>query len=158
MLHKMRRFDQQISNTECIRLLNEGKRGVLSVNGDDGYPYGVPINYFYDEVAGKIYFHSAKEGHKIDAIKNNDKVCFITWCDNHQDEDGWSWYVDSVIVVGRAELIGDKDKIIDIVAKLGLKYYQSIDEVEQLVKKYADMVQLVAINIEHITGKSVHEK
>ena len=63
---------------ECRQILKTEKRGVLSVIGDNGYPYGIPINFYYDENDGKIYFHCAKEGHKIDAIKNCDKACFTT--------------------------------------------------------------------------------
>ena len=68
MFRKMRRFKQQISVAECIEILKNTKRGVLSLIGDDGYPYGIPIDHWYCEDDGKIYFHGAKEGHKIDAI------------------------------------------------------------------------------------------
>ncbi len=70
MFRTMRRFKQQISDTECVEILKAEKRGALSLIGDDGYPYGIPLSHFYDERDGKIYFHGAKEGHKIDAIKN----------------------------------------------------------------------------------------
>ncbi|MBR6060592.1 MAG: pyridoxamine 5'-phosphate oxidase family protein, partial [Spirochaetales bacterium] len=73
MFRSMRRFKQQISDAECIEILKNEKRSVLSLIGDDGYPYGIPLNHFYDERDGKIYFHGAKEGHKIDAIKANPK-------------------------------------------------------------------------------------
>ncbi len=70
MFRTMRRFKQQISDAECVEILKAEKRGALSLIGDDGYPYGIPLSHFYDERDGKIYFHGAKEGHKIDAIKN----------------------------------------------------------------------------------------
>ena len=69
MFRKMRRFKQQITDEQCIEVLKNAKRGVLSLIGEDGYPYGLPINQWYCEEDGKIYFHGAKEGHKIDAIK-----------------------------------------------------------------------------------------
>ena len=75
MFRGMRRFKQQISNEECIRILKEQPRGVLSLIGDDGYPYGIPIDHWYSEKDGKIYFHGAREGHKIDAIRSCDKAC-----------------------------------------------------------------------------------
>ena len=65
----MRRFKQQVSEEACIEVLKNTKRGVLSVIGDDGYPYGMPINHYYSQEDGKLYFHGAKAGHKIDAIK-----------------------------------------------------------------------------------------
>ena len=67
---------QKLGHQECIEILKNEKRGVLSVVGDNGYPYGMPLNHFYDERDGKIYFHSGKTGHKIDALKNCDKVSF----------------------------------------------------------------------------------
>ena len=76
MFRKMRRFKQQITDEQCIKVLKNAKRGVLSLIGEDGYPYGLPINQWYCEEDGKIYFHGAKEGHKIDAIKACDKVSF----------------------------------------------------------------------------------
>ena len=74
MFRPMRRIKQQIPEEECIKILKEEPRGVLSVLGDDGYPYGVPIDHYYDEKTGRIYFHCAKEGHKLDAIRRCDKV------------------------------------------------------------------------------------
>ena len=74
MFRKMRRFRQQVSEEECIRVVKSQARGVLSMMGEDGYPYGIPMDHWYCESDGKIYFHGAKEGHKIDALKNCDKV------------------------------------------------------------------------------------
>ena len=68
MFRGMRRFKQQVSEEECIRVLKEQPRGVLSMIGDDGYPYGIPLDHWYCEENGRLYFHGAKEGHKIDAI------------------------------------------------------------------------------------------
>lgn len=72
MFRKMRRYRQQLSQEETISILKSGKTAVLGVLGDDGYPYTVPINYVYAD--GKIYFHGAKSGHKIDAIKRCGRV------------------------------------------------------------------------------------
>ena len=74
MFRKMRRFNQQISLSESIEILEKGKTGVLAVLGDNGYPYAVPLNYVYEN--GKIYFHCAKAGHKISAMQNCEKVSF----------------------------------------------------------------------------------
>ncbi len=73
MFREMRRAKQQLTKEECIRILKENKRCVLAVLGDSGYPYAIPLNYFYDETSGKIYFHGAKSGHKIDALHKNSK-------------------------------------------------------------------------------------
>lgn len=74
MFRPMRRFKQQITDAECKEILKNEKRGVLSLLGDGGYPYGLPMSHLYSEEDNKIYFHGAKEGHKIDAIKNCDKA------------------------------------------------------------------------------------
>ena len=64
MFRTMRRFKQQITEAECIQILKVEKRGVLSLIGDDGYPYGLPLSHFYDERDGKIYFHGEKKATK----------------------------------------------------------------------------------------------
>ena len=79
MFRPMRRIKQQLSKEECINILKNEVRGVLSVIGDNGYPYGVPINFYYSSDENKIYFHGAREGHKIDSIKNYDKVSFCVY-------------------------------------------------------------------------------
>ena len=79
MFRKMRRFKQELSKEECIEILKSEPRGVLSMIGDDGYPYGIPMTHWYCEEDGKIYFHGAKEGHKLDAIRKCDKVSFCVY-------------------------------------------------------------------------------
>lgn len=76
MFRGMRRFKQQISKEECIHVLKEQPRGVLSVLGDNGYPYGLPLDHWYSEKDDKLYFHCAKEGHKLDAVRECDKVSY----------------------------------------------------------------------------------
>ena len=76
MFRPLRRIKQQLTQEECISVLKNEVRGVLSVLGDNDYPYGLPINYWYSEEENKIYFHGSREGHKIDSIKNCDKVSF----------------------------------------------------------------------------------
>jgi uncharacterized protein len=68
MFRKMRRSKQELTKEECIEILKKEPRGVLSVQGEEGYPYGMPMTHWYNEKDGKIYFHGAKSGHKIDAI------------------------------------------------------------------------------------------
>lgn len=77
MFRKMRRIKNEIAIEEAKALLKNNKRAAFSVNGDGGYPYTIPINFYYDEDENKIYFHSAKKGHKIDSIIKNDKVCAL---------------------------------------------------------------------------------
>ena len=90
LFRKMRRFKQQISEEECRKVLRGQKRGVLSVLGEDGYPYGIPMNHWYSEADGVIYFHSAKEGHKLDAIKACDKVSFCVHDEGYRNPGEWA--------------------------------------------------------------------
>jgi hypothetical protein len=158
MFRKMRRAEREITTEEAKKLLINNKRAAFSVNGDDGYPYTVPINFYYDEKENRIYFHSSKAGHKIDSLKNNDKVCFTTWDDGYIEEGDWAYYVSSCVVFGRAKLIDDPKITEEKVRTFALKYYPSAQEVEDEIARDIRAVQLVAIDIEHISGKRVHEK
>ncbi len=158
MFRKIRRTKNELSIEEAKALLRENRRAALSVNGDDGYPYTVPVNFYYDEDDNKIYFHSAKKGHKIDSIQANDKVCFTTWNDGYLEDGDWAFHVASCVVFGRARLIEDPEITEEKVRKFACKYYPSMEEVEEAIKRAITGVQLVAIEIEHISGKKVHEK
>lgn len=152
----MRRFRQQLDTDECIRILTEEKRGVLALLGDDGYPYAVPLNFIYHD--GKIYFHGAAEGHKIDAIRDCDKVSFCVYQQGEKPADDWAYYVRSVIVFGRARLLCDRDEIIEKCRLLGLKYYPNAQDVDEEIRKDGHRVACIELTIEHMTGKQVHEK
>ncbi|NLG98698.1 MAG: pyridoxamine 5'-phosphate oxidase family protein [Chloroflexi bacterium] len=158
MFRKMRRFKQAVPEEECKKILTEEKRGAFSVIGDNGYPYTIPINFYYDETDNRIYFHGAKEGHKVSAITNCNKVCFTTWNTGFKKEGHWEWNVTSVIVFGRAKLIDDRELTEDKLRKLALKYYPTREEVEEGLARSIDRVQLFAIDIEYMTGKLVNEK
>ena len=101
MFRKMRRFKQQLEQKECIEVLKSQPRGVLSILGEDGYPYGIPIDYWYCEEENRIYFHGAKEGHKIDAIKECDKASFCVYDEGYREEGEWALNIKSVIIFGR---------------------------------------------------------
>ena len=158
VFRKVRKVKNEITIEEAKKLLNNNKRAALSVNGDDGYPYTVPINFYYDEEENKIYFHSAKKGHKIDSIINSNKVCLTTWNDGYTDDGDWAYHVSSCVVFGKARLINDLETTEDKLRKFALKYYPSADEAEKEIKAGIKGVQMVEIEIEHISGKMVHEK
>jgi len=158
MFRNMRRFKQQISDEECIRILKKEPRGVLAVKGEDGYPYAFPIDYIYED--GKIYFHCAKEGHKIDALKKDSKVSFCVYDQGYKKEGDWAFYINSVIVFGRIRFIKDREESLRRVRDLGRKYYPDQEEADQEAVKYVDRgsVQALELTIDHMTGKLVHEK
>ena len=157
MFRPMRRFRQEVSREECVKILTEEKRAVLAVNGDNGYPYAVPVNFYYDSETDKIYFHCAKAGHKLDAMLADDKVCFTVYNTGYQKED-WSYHVTSVIVFGRAKVMTDEAEMREKIKKFGMKYYPTEQEVDEEIRKDFARVNFVEITIEHMTGKLVHEK
>ena len=158
MFRPMRRKKQEVSREECFRILREEKRAVLSVAGDDGYPYGVPLDFYFDENEETIYFHCAREGHKIDAIKKCDKVCFTVYNQGYRKDGDWSYYVTSVIVFGRAALVTDETVTYEKARALGEKYFPTQEDVERELEQAVKRVQIVAISIDHMTGKLVHEQ
>ncbi len=159
MFRKMRRFKQEITREECISVLKTQKRAVLSVIGDNGYPYGVPINFYYNESDGNIYFHCAMEGHKLDAIRNCDKVCLTVYTGGERRGD-WSYHVISVVVFGKAFEVTDTEFIKTTVKKFAMKYYppDAEAEVDGDILKNMPRMKFIGIKIQHITGKKVHEK
>ena len=157
MFRQMRRFKQQISNEECIEILKNEKRGVLSLIGDDGYPYGIPLSHFYDERDGKLYFHCAKEGHKIDAIKNCSKASFCVMDQGFKREGEWALNIKSVIAFGKIELVTDIKKAEEICTKLVQKFTDDQDYLEKELANALSRVQCLEFTIEHMTGKLVNE-
>ncbi len=157
MFRELTRKKQKLSSEECIHILISEKRGVLSVNGDNGYPYGSPINHYYNEDDGKIYFHCGKIGHRLDSLKNNNKVSFCVYDKGYKKDGQWQLNVKSVIVFGNIEIVDDKDKIIDIAAKLSHKFTQDEDYIQEEIKNHAHRTLLLVLTPEHICGKTVEE-
>ena len=93
MFRTIRKKINEIDKNAAEELLLLSRRGVLAVNGDDGYPYAIPINYIYDRDAQKIYFHGARAGHKVDALRACDKVCFTVYGNETIKEEPWAPYM-----------------------------------------------------------------
>lgn len=106
------------------------KRAVLAVNGDDGYPFAFPINYFYEPESGKIYFHGAKAGHKVDALKKDDKVCFTVYGNEVHEEGDWHRICRVWLYLGRCHLIEDSGITEAKVRELAEKYYPTKEEID----------------------------
>ncbi len=158
MFRPLRRKTKAISEEDTIQLLLTEKRGIFAVNGDDGYPFAIPVNYYFEPDSNKIYFHGAKAGHKIDALKKSDKVCFTVYGNELKKEGEWAPYVSSAVVFGRCKLIEDANITEDKVRQLAEKYYPSQEEIETEIAKDIRGVQLYEITIEHISGKQIQEK
>lgn len=158
MFRELTRKNKQISNEECITVLQSETRGVLSVLGEDEYPYGMPMNHWYNEEDGAIYFHcGTAPGHRLDALKKHDKVSFCVYDQGYRKEGDWAWNVKSVIVFGRMELVDDKDKILEIATKLSHKFTQDEEYIRNEIKQYAHRTLLLKLVPEHMCGKLVTE-
>ncbi len=157
MFREMRRKNQALSGEECIRILTEELRGVLSVNGDDGYPYGTPIDHWYNADDGKIYFHSGKIGHRVDAMKADPRASFCVYDQGFRREGEWALNISSVIVFGRIRPVEDREKTLEKVLALGIKYHPTVEAAKEELDKAADRVLCLEMEIEHMTGKLVNE-
>lgn len=157
MFRKMRRFAQQISDEKCIEILKNEPRGVLSVLGDDGYPYGIVLDHWYCEEDGKLYFHGAKEGHKIDAIRACDKVSYCVHDEGYCKEGEWALNINSVVIFGRMKLVEDPEKAREICTHLCRKFTDDEEYLQKELKNALPRVQCLELTPEHMTGKLVNE-
>lgn len=158
MFRPIRRKNKEICAEAAKALLASSRRGVLAVNGDDGYPYGVPINYFYDEAVGKIYFHGAKAGHKFDSIKACDKVCFTVFGNETIKEEDWAPFMQSVVIFGRCHLVEGQERAFELCKKMAGKYYPDEKLIDEEIERSGTAMQMFEIEIEHLSGKEIQEK
>ncbi len=158
MFRKMRRFKQQVSDEICRKILREEWRGVLAVHGEDGYPYALPIDFYYDEEKNKIYFHCAKEGHKLDAIRADNRVSFCVYDKGFRKDGDWALNITSVIIFGRIRIIDDPDETLVTVRKFGEKFFPTQKELDDEILRSLAHVQMLELTPDHMTGKIVNEK
>lgn len=157
MFREMKRIKQQLPKEECISILKNELRGVLSVLGDDGYPYGMPLNHYYCEQDGKLYFHGGMQGHKIDAIKRCDKASFCVYDQGFRREGEWALNIRSVIVFGRIEFVEEREKVYQISAELSRKFTDDEDYISREITVSGPGTLMFALVPEHISGKIVNE-
>lgn len=157
MFREMMRKKQQISREECIEVLKSQPRGVLSVLGDEGYPYGMPMNHWYCEADGKLYFHSGMKGHRTDAMQTCDKASFCVYDEGYRREGEWALNIRSVIAFGRLQVVTDEEKIMEFIWQLGDKFTDDKDYLEREIAQALDHTLVFALEIEHMTGKLVNE-
>lgn len=152
----MRRHRQQLSQEESISIIERATSGTLALLGDDDYPYAVPISFVYHD--GCLYFHSAVEGHKIDAIRRHDKAsfCVIDQDDVHGEQ--YTTFFRSVIAFGHISIIEDEDEKIAAARMLGNRYNPNHDEaLKKEMEKGLHRMVMLRMNIEHLTGKEAIE-
>ena len=157
MFRPMRRFKQALSPEECRAVLERGTSGVLALTGDGGWPYAVPLSYVYAD--GKLYFHSAKSGHKVDAIRSCPRASFCVIDQDHIVPEEYTTYFRSVIVFGRVTVLEDDGAKRAAVEKLALKYApadRAEHRREYIDREWAPLCML-EMTVDHMTGKEAVE-
>lgn len=156
MFRKMRRIGQQLCESDCLDILTKGTSGVLALCGDEGYPYTVPLNYIF--LGGKIYFHGAAEGHKIDSINRCDKVSFCVIAQEQNLPEILTTAYTSVVVFGRARLLTNPSEKRDVLIALAAKFApQHMDKAHAEIGESLARTGIIEITIEHMTGKTAIE-
>ena len=157
MFREMIREKRQLPEAECVEILKKQLRGVLSVLGDDDYPYGMPMNHYYCEEDGKLYFHGGQTGHKIDAMKRHDKASFCVYDEGFREDGDWALNIRSVIVFGRIEFITDQETVYRISEKLSRKFTNDDAYIRREIERSGPRTLLFALVPEYMTGKLVKE-
>lgn len=156
MFREMRRKNQLLEHKEAIKILESATSGVLSLLGDNGYPYGVPLSFVYYD--NKIYFHCAKEGHKLDAIKNCNKASFCIIEKDNVSPKEFTTHFRSIIAFGKVRIIEDEIEMLKYIKILGKKYAPNDDKgLEDEIKKDFSRMKMIEFDIEHLTGKEAIE-
>lgn len=152
----MRRIRQQLTPEECVHILGRCTSGVLALAGDNGYPYAVPLSYVHS--GGHIFFHSAPQGHKVDAIRRNDRCSFCVIERDDVKPLEFTTYYRSVIVFGRITVIEDDGEKLHALQLLG-QHYSPGDEsgLKHEIDKSLNRVVMLRLDIEHMTGKEARE-
>lgn len=157
MFREMRRIKQQLPAGEAAAILDQGTSGVLAVLGDDGYPYTVPLSYVFQN--GKIYFHCARTGHKLDAIAREDRVSFCVIDQDKVVSPEYTTYFRSAVVFGRARVVEDPDQLRQALTLLAEKYSADQGQARhhQVMDKELPHTAIIELTIEHMTGKEAIE-
>ena len=160
MFRPMVRQSKQLSKEDCISVLREQKRGVLSVNGDDGYPYAAPINYYYNQEDGCLYFHTGKrtESHRTESLAKSDKVCFCVTEQGTPIPGDWALLVRSVVVFGRVEMVHDVERVVHICTAMSRQFTSDQAFIQREIDRFAKGTLLLKLTPEHMCGKRLQEK
>ena len=153
---EMRRKRQQLTEEESIAILQKATAGTLALLGDDDYPYAVPISYVYHD--GKLYFHSALTGHKVDAIRKCDRASFCVIDQDAVQPQKYTTFYRSVIAFGRIHIIEDAQEKLDTARMLGNRYNPNQEEaLQKEIENGLSRMLMIRFDIEHLTGKEAIE-
>ena len=152
----MRRKRQQLLEEESVAILKKATAGTLALLGDNDYPYAVPLSYVYQE--GRVYFHSALAGHKVDAIRKCDKASFCVIEQDDVQPEKYTTFFRSVIAFGRIHIIEDEHEKLETARMLGNRYNPNHDEaLQKEIEGGLSRMLMIRFDIEHLTGKEAIE-
>ncbi len=157
MFRDLRRKRQALSPQACADVLARGTSGVLAVAGDGGYPYAVPLSFLYD--GGKLYFHCARAGHKLDAIRRDPRASFCVIDQDQVVPAEYTSYFRSVIAFGQVRILDSEEEIRQAVEKLALKYApeDSSSNRQSAIQREWDSLCMLEMTVEHLSGKEAVE-
>ena len=157
MFRDMRRKKQALSQEETEAVLRRGTSGVLALAGDGGYPYAVPLSYVYDN--GRIYFHCAQSGHKLDALKRCGRASFCVIDQDKIVPEEYTSYFRSAIVFGTVRILEDEREKREAIEKLAVKYAPEADAAgrERAIAREWKPLCMLEMMIDHMTGKEAVE-
>ena len=158
MFRSVTKKKNEISIERCLSLLSRERRATLAVNGEEGYPYSIPINYVFLQKENQIAFHSSKKGYKVDCLKKCDKICFTVYGDEEVKDLDWAPYLKSVVIFGRCHIVEDQEELFRSLKVYALKYYPDEKMVDEEIELAKTAVSMFEIEIEHISGKQIQEK
>lgn len=151
MFKEMRRNKQVLDNNEAIKVLQRNTSGTLALLSDHNYPYALPISYVYYE--GKLFFHSSTTGHKIDAIRKNNKASFCVIDEDQVIPDKFTTHYRSVIAFGKISILEDDAQKQFAIHKFIEKYVPNDYDSKQVIEQTYDKFCIIELDIEHISGK-----
>ena len=157
MFPELRRKRQALSGEECTAVLNRRTSGVLALYGEGGYPYAVPLSYVWD--GEKLYFHCAKSGHKMDAVRRNNRASFCVIDRDQVVPEEYTSYFRSVIVFGTIRSLEDDGEKRAAVERIALKYApdDSGENRERVIQREWPALGVLELTVDHMTGKEAIE-
>lgn len=152
MVREMRRKNQALDMQECLRILQSGENGVLALQGDGEYPYAVPLNYVYKD--GRLYFHGATQGHKMDVLRACDRVSFCVIDADQVDAQARTTLYRSVIAFGRMRILEDEAQKKGALTLLAQRFCPDAPEKnEEEIQAASHRTAILEMQIERLTGK-----
>ena len=151
MFRELRKKKRELGKEDTIKVLKEGREGVLSTISENGYPYGIAVNYVYHNNC--IYFHCSNKGHKLDNISQNNKVSFFVNSNITIIPQDFTTHYKSAVVFGRTFISTDDEKR-DAIIAIGEKYsHPHMEEGLKYIDKAINTLTIVKIEIDYLTGK-----